>query len=80
MIMFELVREALNDAKFALDVVVPGRLVDYAAKKTKKSVVRLGDISTMVPQFNIRLESCKAVLANCSSRGKCKKRRNLHTE
>ena len=70
MIMFESVREALNDVKLALDVVVPGRLVDYAAKKTKKSVVRLGDISTMVPQFNSRLESCKAGLANCSSRGK----------
>ena len=39
MIMFESVREALNDVKLALDVVVPGRLVDYAAKKTKEKAL-----------------------------------------
>ena len=37
--MFESVREALNDVKLALDVVRPGRLVDYAAKKTKEKAL-----------------------------------------
>ena len=40
--MFESVREALNDVKFALDVVVPGRLVDYAVKRQKKKRCKVG--------------------------------------
>ena len=49
-----------NDGMVALDVVRPGRLVDYAAKD-KKRIVRLGDY------FNIcSAASYKASLVNCS--------------